>query len=52
MLKDLNTGTVLKTKSEVSALTDFISWLAKAKGDSKGVILVCHEPEKKVIFNN
>ena len=48
MLKDLSTGTILKTKSEVSALKDFISWLGKAKGSSKGVLLVCHEPEKKV----
>ena len=48
MLKDLNTGAILKTKSEVSALTDFISWLGKVKGNSKGVLLVCHEPEKKV----
>ena len=48
MLKDLNTGKILKTKSEVSALQDFISWLGRAKGDSEGVILLCHEPERKV----
>ena len=48
MLKDLNSGKILKTKSEVSALQDFISWLGRAKGDSDGVILLCHEPERKV----
>ena len=50
MLKDLNTGNILKTKSEVSALTDFISWLGRAKGASDGVILLCHEPERKVNY--
>jgi len=49
MLKDLNTGKILKTKSEVSALQDFLSWLDKAKGDTTGVILVCHEPQRKVL---
>ena len=49
MLKDLNSGKILKTKSEVSALQDFISWLGRAKGDKQGVILICHEPERKVI---
>ena len=48
MLKDLNSGKILKTKSEVSALQDFISWLGRAKGDKQGVILICHEPERKV----
>jgi len=49
MLKDLNTGKILKTKSEVSALQDFISWLGQAKGAKEGVILICHEPERKVL---
>merc|ERR1719423_564529 len=44
MLKDLNTGKILKTKSEVSALQDFISWLGRARGQTDGVILICHEP--------
>ena len=48
MLKDTNTGKILKTKSEVSALQDFISWLGVAKGDKEGVILICHEHERKV----
>jgi len=49
MLKDLNTGKILKTKSEVSALQDFMSWLGRAKGESDGVILICHEPQRKVL---
>ena len=48
MLKDTTTGKILKTKSEVSALQDFISWLEVAKGDKDGVILICHEHERKV----
>ena len=48
MLKDTNTGAILKTKSEVSALQDFISWLEEAKGEKDGVILICHEHERKV----
>jgi len=49
MLKDLNTGKILKTKSEVSALQDFLSWLGRAKGEREGVILICHEPQRKVL---
>jgi maternal-effect protein exuperantia len=51
MLKDVETGKILKTKSEVSALQDFISWLKEAKEKSKtdGVVLVCHEPARKVL---
>jgi maternal-effect protein exuperantia len=49
MLKDLNTGKILKTKSEVSALQDFLSWLGRAKAESDGVILICHEPQRKVL---
>lgn len=52
MLKDLNSGKILKTKSEVSALQDFISWLGRAKGDKQGVILICHEPERKVSWQH
>lgn len=52
MLKDVETGKILKTKSEVSALQDFISWLKEAKEKAKtdGVILVCHEPLRKVLI--
>lgn len=49
MLKDVETGKILKTKSEVSALQDFLSWLDRAKGENDGVILVCHEPQRKVL---
>ena len=39
---------MLKTKSEVSAITDFIEWLEKVckKNDKKGVLLICHESYK------
>lgn len=47
MLKDSKTGKVLKTKSEISALYDFIQWLENIKGDVvDGVILISHEPRK------
>ncbi len=50
MLKDVETGKVLKTKSEISALQEFINWLKEAKGESKtGVILVSHEPARNVL---
>lgn len=41
---------MLKTKSEVSALTDFLHFLKEAKGNSDGVILVCHEAARKVLI--
>merc|ERR1719319_2077243 len=90
MLKDVNTGKILKTKSEVSALLqqdptliqhiptphlatiahlisphlattphltshkvsalqEFISWLEVCRGSSDGVLLVAHEPQRKVL---
>jgi len=50
MLKDLASGKILKTKSEVSALQDFIAWLGEVKEpSSSGVILACHEPQRKVL---
>jgi len=49
MLKDVNTGKILKTKSEVSALQEFISWLEVCRGSSDGVLLVAHEPQRKVL---
>jgi len=45
-LKDMKTGQFLKTKSEISALTDFVQWLETVKGDSEGVILIFHEVRK------
>ncbi|XP_021919450.1 maternal protein exuperantia isoform X2 [Zootermopsis nevadensis] len=45
MLKDCKTGKVLKTKSEIYGLSDFIHWLEIVKGNAvDGVILVSHEP--------
>lgn len=39
----------MKTKSEISALIDFLTWLEKVQGDAKdGVILVHHEPRKVI----
>ncbi|XP_069672494.1 maternal protein exuperantia [Periplaneta americana] len=46
MLKDSKTGKVLKTKSEISGLSDFINWLETVKGNSDGVILLSHEQRK------
>ncbi|XP_013190997.1 maternal protein exuperantia [Amyelois transitella] len=45
MLKDTTTHKILKTKSEISALTDFLDWLEKEKGDGS-VILIYHEPRR------
>ncbi|CAG9766434.1 unnamed protein product [Ceutorhynchus assimilis] len=45
-LKDLKTGQFLKTKSEISALTDFVEWLESVKGDSEGIVLIFHEVRK------
>ncbi|KAB0793388.1 hypothetical protein PPYR_00243 [Photinus pyralis] len=47
MLKNLKTNKFVKTKSEISALTDFLTWLEANRGDAKdGVILVYHEFRK------
>lgn len=47
MLKDLRTNKFVKTKSEVSALTDFVIWLEQVKGDATdGIILLFHEFHK------
>lgn len=49
MLKNSKTNKVLKTKSEVSALTDFLTWLESVKGDAAdGIILLYHEPRKVI----
>ncbi|XP_029032767.1 maternal protein exuperantia-1 [Osmia bicornis bicornis] len=48
-LKDNKTNKVIKTKSEVFALTDFLTWLESIKGDATdGIILVYHEPRKVI----
>lgn len=44
MLKDIKTGKILKTKSEISALTEFLSWLEQIRGQSgPGIILLNYE---------
>ncbi|XP_076234004.1 maternal protein exuperantia [Calliopsis andreniformis] len=49
VLKDNKTNKVLKTKSEVSALTEFLIWLESIRGDATdGIILVYHEPRKVI----
>lgn len=45
-LKDERTNQFVKTKSEISALTDFLQWLEDIKGNSDGVILIYHEVRK------
>jgi maternal protein exuperantia len=54
MLKDLTTGQVLKTKSEISALQAFLAWLEAAnseasKDEEGGIILVSHEQDRQVL---
>ncbi|KAK4883831.1 hypothetical protein RN001_000102 [Aquatica leii] len=47
MLKNLKTNKFVKTKSEISALIDFLNWLEANRGDAKdGIILVYHEFRK------
>ncbi|XP_057323152.1 maternal protein exuperantia isoform X1 [Microplitis mediator] len=49
IMKNSKTNKVLKTKSEISALHDFLTWLETVQGDAKdGVILVHHEPRKVI----
>ncbi|XP_053989609.1 maternal protein exuperantia [Hylaeus anthracinus] len=49
VLKDSKTNKVLKSKSEISSLTDFLTWLETIRGDAKdGIILVYHEPRKVI----
>ncbi|KAL6259710.1 hypothetical protein P5V15_009623 [Pogonomyrmex californicus] len=49
VLRNSKTNEVIKSKSEVSALTDFLSWLETMKENAAdGVILVYHEPRKVI----
>ncbi|XP_076755168.1 maternal protein exuperantia [Xylocopa sonorina] len=49
VLKDNKTNKALKTKSEVYALTDFLTWLESIRGDAAdGIVLVYHEPRKVI----
>ncbi|XP_026462774.1 maternal protein exuperantia-like [Ctenocephalides felis] len=43
---------VIKTKSEICGLTDFLNYLeeVKSKADGAGVILIFHEPKKMVSY--
>ncbi|KAK2581079.1 hypothetical protein KPH14_006121 [Odynerus spinipes] len=53
MLKNNKTNKVLKTKSEVSALIDFLTWLESVKGDATdGIILLYHEPPQAKCTNS
>jgi maternal-effect protein exuperantia len=54
LLQHVETGQVLKTKSEISALQAFIAWLGEAAGGVEGsaaggVLLVSHEQERQVL---
>ncbi|XP_023333544.1 maternal protein exuperantia-1 [Eurytemora carolleeae] len=49
ILKDLSTGEVLKTKTEISGLKDFLNWLEKAGAGTDGVILTSHEQDRKIL---
>lgn len=47
MLKDLKSNKFVKTKSDISALTDFLTWLENNQGDATdGIILIYHEIRK------
>ncbi|XP_076632606.1 maternal protein exuperantia isoform X2 [Colletes latitarsis] len=49
VLKDMKTNKVLKTKSEISSLIEFLNWLESIKNDEKnGIILIYHEPRKVI----
>ncbi|XP_011157853.1 maternal protein exuperantia [Solenopsis invicta] len=49
VLRNSKTNEVIKSKSEVSALTDFLTWLETVKENATdGVILVYHEPRKVI----
>ncbi|KAK7576057.1 hypothetical protein V9T40_012343 [Parthenolecanium corni] len=48
IIKDTSSNKMLKTKSEVSALVDFLDWLENSckKSGKKGVLLISHESYK------
>ncbi|XP_076292454.1 maternal protein exuperantia [Lasioglossum baleicum] len=49
VLRHTKTNKVIKAKSEVSALTEFLTWLESVKGDATdGIILVYHELRKVI----
>lgn len=47
LMKDIRTNKFVKTRSEISALTDFVTWLEENRGDAtEGIILLFHEFHK------
>lgn len=48
IIKDTTSNKMLKTKSEISALIDFLDWLENVckKSGKNGVLLICHESYK------
>lgn len=53
MLKSMLGNTVVKSKTEIVALKSFLSWLEERKAsdnESKGIVLVYHEPIKFIPF--
>lgn len=53
MLKSMLGNTVVKSKTEIVALKSFLTWLEERKGsdnESKGIVLVYHEPIKFIPF--
>ncbi|XP_063980934.1 maternal protein exuperantia [Diachasmimorpha longicaudata] len=49
LLKNIKTNKVLKTKSEISAITDFLDWLEEVRSNAvDGVILIHHESRKVI----
>lgn len=53
MLKSMLGNTVVKSKTEIVALKSFLNWLEERKAsdnDSKGVILIYHEPIKFIPY--
>ncbi|XP_034939274.1 maternal protein exuperantia-like [Chelonus insularis] len=49
VLKSSRTNSVLKTKSEISAISDFLSWLEEIKKDNEDGIILVHHESRKVI---
>lgn len=53
MLKNMQTSKVVKTKSEIAALLEFLDWLEKIQKsdpDSNGIILIYHEQRKFIPY--
>nr|XP_016930038.1 maternal protein exuperantia [Drosophila suzukii]XP_016930040.1 maternal protein exuperantia [Drosophila suzukii]XP_036669039.1 maternal protein exuperantia [Drosophila suzukii]XP_036669040.1 maternal protein exuperantia [Drosophila suzukii]XP_036669041.1 maternal protein exuperantia [Drosophila suzukii] len=54
MLKSMQTYKIIKSKSEIAALKDFLNWLEqlkiKAGSDSDGIVLLYHEERKFIPY--